>query len=78
MADKSAEDGRTILFCNGAPADVEDQIEHLKDDYVCTSVFFYVRVNQLEVAVTMVHKREMLRAQLAQSPIAQALKMRPN
>lgn len=78
MAERQDDNGRSILFCNGVPADVEEQLEHLKDDYVCTSVFFYVRVNQLEVAVTMVHKREMLRAQLAQSTVAASLKLRPN
>ena len=57
-----AERGFRIVY--GKPEVVEAEIERLKDSYVVTSVFFYVVADYLEVAVNLVHQREIRKAQL--------------
>ena len=57
-----AERGFRIVY--GKPEVVEAEIERLKDSYVATGVFFYVVADHPEVAITLVHEREIRKAQL--------------
>ena len=69
---------RGVRLIHGTLEHVEEWIERHKDSYLCTNLYFHMVENHLEVAATMLHQRELRRAQLAQSQIPPGLKMRPN
>ena len=49
----------------GRPEVVETQLNRVGDTYACTGLFYYVVDNHLEVAATLIHTREIRKAQLA-------------
>lgn len=64
---------RTTRFIYGRPEVVEAEIARVTDTYACTNLFFYVVESHLEVCATLIHMREIRKAQFMQSqmPIGQ-------
>lgn len=65
MADvlEDAELGLRLIY--GRPEVVEAWIEQHKTQYIVSSLFYYVTDNQLGVAATCIHQREIRKQQLA-------------
>lgn len=78
MADVLERDERACRFVYGKPELVEAAIAQVTDTYACTNVYFYVVDNHLEVCVTLIHLKEIRKAQFMQSQVAPGLKLRPN
>ena len=47
----------------GRPEVVESQLNEIGDTYACTGLFYYVVSDHLEVAATLIHTREIRKAQ---------------
>ena len=71
MADVLESAERACRFIYGRPEMVEAEIARVTDIYAATNVFFYVVDNHLEVCVTLIHIKEIRKAQFmqAQMPI---------
>ena len=55
-----------LRFVHGLPEMVQAEINRLGDTYACTNLFFYVVDNHLEVNATLIHMREIRKAQFMQ------------
>lgn len=58
---ESADRATRIIY--GKPEVVESELNRLGDTYTCTSLFYYVVGDHLEVAATLIHMREIKKAQ---------------
>lgn len=67
-----------VRFVYGRPEVVEAELERVRDSYVCTNLFFYVVKDQLEVAATLLHQKEVRKSQLANAALLTNPRMRPN
>ena len=55
-----------MRILHGIPEVVEAQLNKMGDTYACTGLFYYVVCDHLEVAATLIHMREIRKAQFMQ------------
>lgn len=73
MSDVLESDERTTRLIYGRPEVVEAELARVTDTYACANLFFYVVEGHLEVCATLIHMREIRKAQFLhpQMPIGQ-------